>query len=537
MFDLFVLKRINEDIRNKLLNLHVQKIYSDSNSRFILKFKSDRQLVINLSSSYSYVNIISEKPFNQINESPFLIQLRTILEKKKLVDSSIVNNDRVIKFTFFGKNQLYEDENINIYAEIMNRYSNMIVTKDNDTIICALKYSPSSIDTNHKISIGSPYTPLKNNKKNLNDVENYSLEDFRNISGVTKKLDNLIRLNNLENKSGRELESLFINSKKFYLHKDQNNVAYDYHLIKSYNNTKFNDLSQLIDTFVSYYSNENVLVGKKSNYDKLINNKISQKRNKLIKLNDDIENSKNYEVFRKKAELLQAYNYQLKNYTDKVEVFDYYDNKNIEIEVDSDKSIVENFNNYYKKYEKSKRAINEKKIQILNTNNELDRLSQLKHDLNLVNSEHDLNELLDILYDEGIIHKKRNLKKTKPSKPLKFKFNDTYFLVGKNQRQNQSLTFDKKNKNYVWFHIKAFAGSHVIMQKQLENATSEELNFGAKLALFYSEIGGKSSSAVDYTQVKYVKNPSGSTEGQVIYTHEKTIIPSVEINEILNYMV
>ena len=201
------------------------------------------------------------------------------------------------------------------------------------------------------------------------------------------------------------------------------------------------------------------------------------------------------------------------------EVLNYYDNQEISIPLDKDLTAMENASRYFEKYGKLKRTYEALQDIILDTKAEITHLESLMNSLDIAVSEDDLKELKEELIQSGYIRRKSSDKKAKfKSKPFHYRSSDGFDIyVGKNNLQNEELTFKTANGGDLWFHSKTFPGSHVIVKtegKEVPDRTYEE---AARLAAFYSKGKEQEKVEIDYIERKHVKKVAGAKPGFVIY--------------------
>ena len=254
-------------------------------------------------------------------------------------------------------------------------------------------------------------------------------------------------------------------------------------------------------------------------------------------LNEKIEECSNAEKYKIYGELITSNLYRINNYnTDFITLENYYDNNNT-ITIPLDKSITPSANAkaFFKKYKKLKTAkefVSNQKIDIVNTINYLETV------VYEINSADNISEIDDIYIelqesDKHFIknNKKQNFKNKnilkhtndKVGDLLKYTIDGFQVVVGKNNKQNDYITTKLANKNDYWFHVKDFPGSHVILRTENKIPSQETLYKCANLAKMHSKAKESSNVLVDYTYIKYVKKPSGSKPGMVIYRSQKSL--------------
>ncbi len=266
----------------------------------------------------------------------------------------------------------------------------------------------------------------------------------------------------------------------------------------------------------------------KERFQKIIKTELRRAQNKRLKLQAEAEEAKNADEFRRKGDTLTTYQYQLTNHQDdEVLLPDVYDEngKLLAISLDRRLTIKQNIQEYYKKYGKLHRAEKLLTQQLNSCNENIRYYETVELALSACNGISELADIRDELITAGLIHEKKK-KKTieKLSEPFRFHTSDgNEILVGKNNHQNDRLTFHIASRDDLWLHTKDIPGSHVILRTNGKEPDEYSLLLAASLAAHFSQASDSSNIPVDYTQCRYVKKPSGAKPGFVIFTHQKTI--------------
>ncbi|MBE6105628.1 NFACT family protein [Anaerovibrio lipolyticus] len=273
-------------------------------------------------------------------------------------------------------------------------------------------------------------------------------------------------------------------------------------------------------------------------FKKLIKNELSRAQHKVDKLKDDIAAADNAEEYRIKADNLMTYQYQLKDREDAtVTVMNIYseDGDSISIAMDQRLSVSENIQAYYKKYDKLKRGKELLEKQLEKCIDDIKYLASIETSLEASTSLAEINDIKTELITNNIL--RENLKKhasVKQSQPFKFTAPDgTTILVGKNNYQNDRLTFKVSNPGDIWLHTQEIPGSHVIIRCDGEEPAEDTLLLASYLAVHFSQAANSSKVPVDYTRCRFVKKPAGAKPGFVIFTNQSTLYVTPE-DEVLN---
>ena len=509
---------------NNLSTGKIDKVQEVSEYEFLFTIRRNRvnyRLLISLSPNYPRINI-TEKTYSFPREpKSFTMLLRKYFEGA-IVDSITTHEtDRIITITTSRYSELGDFERISLIVEIMGRYSNLVIVKDNK-IIEALRHigisEVRSIMPNGNYEY--PDTLGKVNPYKLSDKE---LKTILEESITPKELTNKIlglsynaAISVFESDKYTNFINL-INSNTPSISKDFKDVNYYY----TDGATKFDSYSKALDEFYSSVSLKDRIKSKTDNISQFIDKLITKNKKKLVKLDEDIRKAENAEIYKLYGELLIANSYIDKK-LDKIDVLNYYTNETITIPLDPKLYIKENANNYFKKYKKSKNTIiyanKEKEIAL----DEIDYFNLLKSQVENAQVVDDVLEIQDELIKEHYLTS--SSKQTKKAKPkiLTYEYNGNLILVGKNNIQNEIVTHELARKDSLWFHVKDAPGSHVVLQKS-DDYTEGEIRLLANIASLYSPLKDSSSVPVNYTKVKYIKSIPGKRKCFVSITHEKTI--------------
>ena len=533
MFDGIFLNKMLEEL-NILKTGRINKINESGDTDFIISIRANYNnynLLISASSSFSRCHLTEKTyDFPAIPKS-FTMLLRKHISGFFIKDIYTYSSDRVLIFSLEGFDELAYKKEYFLIAEIMGRYSNIILTDNNYEIIDSLKHDGIG-EYNRTILPHATYTFPESNKLNPFDytkddllklIENKKLEtpkDYMNtFNGVSFSIAEPIFKNdehaiNFYNYLHKEIiPSSFLNfnnKKDFYYN------SFDIKPIKTYKS-----LSEMLDDY--YYQEDlNAKIKSKTNdLSSFINKEIKKLENKLIKLNKELNNTDEAENYKLYGELLLTYP-NLKEKQKYIEILNYYNNELVKIPLDIKYTILENSNRYYKKYQKSKSAISYINEQIEKCENEITYFKSLSFQISISNINDALEIKEELINNKYIFDKENKNKKKQKPKLLTYDLNGTYISVGKNNVQNDYLTHKLSKPNELWFHVKDAPGSHVVLHKS-EDITEDEIRCAALIAAFYSTLGKSSSVPVDYTKIKNLKKVPKIKGSFVTMTHQKTI--------------
>ena len=533
MFDGIFLYKLKDEFKN-LITGRISKINESGDTDFIITIRSQRinyNLMVSFSSEFSRIHYTTRIYDNTLSPKSFTMLLRKHIEGYFIEDIFQNNTDRILVFKLTGFNEMQDKNTKYLICELMGRYSNLILTDEEYTIIEALKHDGVG-EYNRTILPNAIYKYPTTDKLNPFD---YSLDEIIDIF-EKEKIDNPKKLISIFN--GVSLSSAYssflcdMHEKKFYedLHSDikpsiikgfndKTDFYYNplsYEVIKEYNT-----LSEMLDDYYYEMDMKSKVKAKTDDLLSFVKKQIKKLDEKIIKLNQLLEETNNANEYRIKGELLLT-SKNLKEKKKYEDVYNYYTNKEERILLDDKYSILENSNRYFKKYQKMKTSVKYINEQIKISSDEKEYFNILYYQL-LDSTINEALEIKDELINNKYLFKPLNNKK-KNNKPrlLTYIVDDSFISVGKNNIQNEYLTHKFSKPNDMWFHVKDAPGSHVVIHKDGE-LTENEIRAAATIAAYYSSQKESSSVPVDYTLIKYIKKIPGRKACFVSYTHQKTI--------------
>ena len=547
--DLVTLSVLVKELKDELIMGKITKINQPEvdELRFIVRNNGENYtLSISANPTLQRISITDSKKTNPETCPNFCMLLRKYLVGAVIENVSIENNDRIIKITFLAKDELLYERKFYIYAELINRYSNVIFCNENGVIMSALRTLPIDNGQKRPVFSGIKYEFLPSNQKpsifeldkyldkisqeKPNDVVDYLLSNF---CGITKNnLEILLNYSNCKNDLGKLAILLndFYDGKvtnlKFYVN-ERNDAFFSFENVK--NAIEFDKLYKAIDYQSQVIDKEVRLKEKTKNYYNLLRKYII-KTDKKIKINQNkLAECEDKDIYKKYGELVTNNIYQIRKGMKEIVVYDYYENQNITLKLDEKSSPKENATKYYKKYTKLKNAeeitkeqlkINENCLEYANSI--LSELDQLKYG----DSTMEIEAELEIL---GIFKRKRNKKKKDSVELLTYEVDGNVIIVGKNNLQNDLLTFKIANAKDIWCHVKASHGSHVVVFRQNDKISEKALKIALELAAYYSKNNG-GKVEVDYTERKNVQRIDQTHKGLVYYVNYKTALVTPNAN-------
>ena len=293
-------------------------------------------------------------------------------------------------------------------------------------------------------------------------------------------------------------------------------------------------MSEVLRTYYSARSQLTRIRQKSADLRHIVQTALERNRKKYdlqIRQLKDTENREKYKVY---GELINTYGYNVEEGAKKLEALNYYTNEMISIPLDPTKTPQENAQRYFAKYNKQKRTFEALSELSRETKDEITYLESIQTALDIALTEDDLTGIREELVNTGYIRRRFTKKKVKiKNTPLHYISSDGYHMyVGKNNLQNDELTFNFASGNDWWFHAKQAPGSHVIVKTngdELPDTTFEE---AGRLAAYYSSMRGSDKVEIDYVEKKHVKKPKGAKPGFVVYYTNYSLVIDSDISSI-----
>jgi len=286
------------------------------------------------------------------------------------------------------------------------------------------------------------------------------------------------------------------------------------------------DICRAMDEFYYLKDKHERMRQRTSAIRKTASNLLERARKKLILLQERLHDAENKEKFRIYGELITANLYRVRHGDEVLEAENFYDNNNM-VSIPLDKRLYppNNAQAYFKKYKKAKTAEIMAAEQIEKTIKEIRYMETVLNAIDMAESEGEIADIKRELSDGGYIKKEKVKGNKRPdvSKPIKIETEDGWEIyIGKNNRQNDMVTFKIGRSGDLWLHVKNIPGSHVIVKRQGDGFSDKIIERAASLAAYYSSARQSPMVEVDYTEVKNVKKPPGAAPGMVIYDKYKT---------------
>ena len=533
-FDGFFLHHMTEELRQQLLYGRIQKINQPFEQELVLQIRSNRQnhkLLLSAHPVFSRIQLTRTAFENPAVPTTFIMVMRKYLQGATIENISQIENDRILEISVSNKNEIGDNVAATLIIEIMGKHSNIIlIDKASGNIIEAIKHVGFSQNSYRTILPGSSYvTPPQTDKRNPFTISDEKLFEILHTEDLSaRSLQNLFQ--GLGRDTAAELSQRLTSDKlkifrAFFTSSTQATLTSKSFtpILFADSQKEFPSLSQLLDAFYQDKAERDRVNQQASELIHRVENELEKNRKKLTKQEQELVATENAEEFRQKGELLTTFLHQVPNNQDQVELDNYYTSEKITIVLDKALTPNQNAQRYFKKYQKLKEAVKHLTGLIEETKETIQYLESVETALSQANLT-EITEIREELIQTGFIRRRQREKIQKRKKPEKYLATDgkTIILVGRNNLQNDELTFKMAKKEDLWFHAKDIPGSHVVITDNLHPSDDVKTD-AAELAAYFSKARLSNLVQVDMIEVKKLNKPTGGKPGFVTYTGQKTL--------------
>ena len=574
-FDGITIANIVHELNRNLLDGRINKIAQPETDELLLTIKTpggQRRLSISASASLPLIYLTEGNKPSPMTAPNFCMLLRKHINNGRITKIWQPKLERIIHFEIEHLDELGDLCKKELIVEIMGKHSNIIFCNEDGTIIDSIKHVSSQMSSVREVLPGRTYFIPDTMEKS--DPLSVSFAEFQRVltekpmplskavytsfTGISPVVaEEICYLSGIDSSlTPRELSEDLLTHlyRQFTLYFEEVSAghfspAIYYHgaepkefsalpltHFSQYIRKEYDSISRLLE---DYYAEKNTLTRirqKSVDLRRVVQTALERNRKKYDLQAKQLRDTENREKFKVYGELIHTYGYNLEPGAKKLEALNYYTNEMITIPLDSTKTPQENALKYFEKYNKQKRTFEALTSLIEETRDDISYLESVSNALDIALSEDDLTQIKEELIESGYIRRKFTKKKVKiTSKPFHYLSSDGYHIyVGKNNLQNEELTFHFASGNDWWFHAKGIPGSHVIVKsegKELPDRTFEE---AAGLAAYYSKGRENEKVEIDYVQKKQVKKVAGAAPGFVIYhtNYSMMATPSNQLEEL-----
>lgn len=550
-FDGIVTRAMVRELQDRISLGKIEKVYQPEADELVFHIHTKNgnvKLLASVGSAHARVCFITENPVNPPAPLAFCMLLRKHLQGGRITEITQKDSERIIEISLETLNELGFTMSKKLIFEIMGKHSNIVLVDiASGKIIDSIKRVSFDVNRVRQILPGMIYQyPPAQDKIPFLEISAEQLEALpadgkailRSVGGIAPAFAEELALRPGVQRSGylsdvlAAIESPNHADARVYL--DESGAPIDFYpvalseLEESCTVQHFGDLSSAMEFYFGKKESSNQ--GRQKSHDLIrsVNVLLDKMYLKKKRLSEDLLKAENSEDLRLYGELLTANIHLIQPGMKSVEVTNYYDGSTVTIPLDVKLSPSKNAQHYFKKYGKSKTAIKEKQIQLDENEAEIKYLESV---LSFLENTDDVVEIESIraeLVETGYVRRRRQAGgfKEKKYKPAPYRYtlsNGMSVLVGRNNKENDILTFKTAGNKDLWLHTKDIPGSHVIVQSGGIELDEEAVWEAAAIAAYHSKARTSENVPVDYVQIKYVKKPAGAKPGMVIFTNNRTV--------------
>lgn len=519
--------------------MKINRITQPSDHEFLFQcFKGVKMnLLFSVHPNFARIQFTKEQNTTNLDQTHLLMLFRKHLDGGVITKIQQKGFDRIVEVFIEHRDEMGVIKEMRLILELMGKSCNLILVNDENMIIDAHRRVSSFESNARTIMGGSEYEfPTPFSKKSVHELESYDKDlSFREqFEGISPLLEREI-LNRLN--SGDSIQSIkteLLNSENLYLYKD------DFHSFEL--KTKGSPLKTLplMDGLDVYYRDLQAQDRIKSHTGdllKLIKRELKRSKQKLPKLYDDYAKAEDSDYLREYGDLIFAFLPDQSSGHEFADIKDFEGN-DVRVPLDIRYSAKDNALRYFKRYQKAKTSLSYLIDQIEKTEQRIEYFETLKLQCEQASVE-DAKEIHEELLSQGIINQKRSRKKQQARKRkanyIVIEYDETTTIyVGKNNLQNDTITFKVANKEDYWFHAANTAGAHVLLKTKNMDETQQRLC--CQLAAYFSSGRYSSSVEIHYTKIKNVKRLSGGPLGMVTINSQKSMFIDPDETYLMTYL-
>lgn len=572
-FDGITVAALKKELKETICDGRIAKIAQPESDELLLTIKTkegQRRLSISASASLPLIYLTNDNKPSPMTAPNFCMLLRKHIGNGRIVDVSQPGLERIIQFRIEHLDELGDLRQKTLVVEIMGKHSNIIFCDEKDQIIDSIKHVPAQMSSVREVLPGRPYfipdTMEKQDPLTAAD-EDFSralrgkpmriskavYTSFTGISPVVAEeicylagIDSQMTASDLTDDMLTHLYRQF----QYYMEDVRSSaftpvIYFDGNTPKEFSalplthfqNLEKKEYSSISEVLSTYYATRNALVRirqKSADLRHIVQTALERNRKKYELQSRQLKDTENRDLYKAYGELINAYGYQLPEGSKELTALNYYTGEEITIPLDPVKTPQENAQKYFARYNKQKRTYEALTELISETGDEIRYLESVESALDIALYEEDLTQIKEELSQAGYIRRRQQKKKAKIlSRPLHYVSSDGYHMyVGKNNLQNEELTFHFASGNDWWFHAKGVPGSHVILKSGGDEVPDRTFEEAGRLAAYYSKNRGNEKAEIDYIEKKHVKKVNGGRPGFVIYHTNYSLVIDSDISGI-----
>ncbi len=562
-FDGITVAAVTDELQRSLADGHISKISEPEKDELLINIKTQgggqKRLLLSAGASLPFVYLTDRNMMSPAVAPAFTMLLRKHLNGGRILSVTQPGLERIINICIEHRDEMGDLRARTLIIELMGKYSNIIFTEEDGTIIDSIKRVPASMSSVREVLPGKKYfIPETQDKIDpLSDITYEIFSDavfsragniiksvygtFTGISPVMASetacragLDGNMSNASLSEEQKKKLFRCFMSVIDDVRDKNFSPVIiYDGSVPKEFSavglqqyadmrNVKQKSVSEMLEKYYAEKNDMTRIRQRSADLRHITVNAVERVSKKYDIQAAQLKDTDKMDKYRIYGELINTYGYSVPEGASSFEAVNYYTGENVTVPLDPCIDVSANSKRYFERYQKLKRTKEAVSGQIKESAAELEHLKSIQNSLDIAAEEADLSQIADELASSGYM-KKRNgkIKERVKSIPFHYRSSDGYDIyVGKNNYQNDELTFKMATGNDWWFHSKKFPGSHVLLKVgngDPEAVPDRAFNEAGRLAAFYSSGRGQEKVEIDYTLKKNVKKPAGAAPGFVVY--------------------
>lgn len=538
------------ELNEKIYMGKIEKVYQPEADELVFNIHTKTgncKLFASTGSAHARMHFIEENPVNPPAPLAFCMLLRKHLQGGRIIAIEQKGSERIIEISIETLNELGFTVSKRLIFEIMGKHSNIILTDiSTGKIIDSIKRVSFDVNRVRQILPGMIYQyPPEQDKIPFGEITGEQLDSLpadgktilRSVGGISPAFAEELA----EHVSSRSEYFFGVKdgildgtSGNAFVYLDEKEAPVDFYpvplkcLKESCKTLEFSSLSAAMEFYFNKKESSNK--GRQKSHDLIrsVNTALDKMYLKKKRLSEDLLKAENSEDLRLYGELLTANIHLIKPGMKSVDVVNYYDGSTVTIPLDVKQSPAKNAQHYFKKYGKAKTAVKEKQIQLEENDGEIKYLESVLAFLENTDDVDEIESIRNELVETGYVRRRKQQggfkeKKYKPAPHRYTLSNGMTVLVGKNNKENDYLTFNTAGNRDLWLHTKDIPGSHVIVQSSGQELDEKAIFEAAAIAAYHSKARTSENVPVDYVPVKYVKKPAGAKPGMVIFTNNRTV--------------
>lgn len=576
-FDGITIAAMVRELNNNLAGGRINKIAQPESDELMITARGSegqKRLLLSASASLPLIYFTEKNKTSPLTAPNFCMLLRKHIGSARIAGIRQPGLERVVEFDLEHLNELGDPCKKVLILELMGKHSNLIFCDDKNMILDSIKHVSSHMSSVREVLPGREYFITKTQDKwnPLTITQEEFLETvckkpvsaakalYSSLTGLSPVIaeelcfrasidgnDAMLSLNevsciHLYHTLQRMMDDVREgNFTPNIIYRGEEPVEYGVFPFQQYgpeyHTVSFDSVSSMLET---YYASKNILTRirqKSADLRKIVQTALERNRKKLILQQKQMKDTAKKEKYKVYGELINTYGYNLPEGSKSLQALNYYTNEEITIPLDETLTPAQNSKKYFDRYTKLKRTEEALTTQLADTESEIEHLESISNALDIARSESDLSQIKEELTQYGYIKRhysgKKGAKMQAKSKPFHYISSDGFDIyVGKNNFQNDELTFKFATGNDWWFHAKKMAGSHVVVKTkdgELPDRTFEE---AGRLAAYYSKGRTAPKVEIDYIQKKHVKKPGGAKPGFVVYYTNYSLMAEPDISQL-----